>query len=138
MRARIVIRFILLVAVFSALAGAQGVLTDDAFTWSQTPKATYGNQMALVVCSGANTYLKFGFGNLPSGINGTNISGANVVLYVDAVLNSGTMDVYAVNGSWSEGSITYNNSPTLGTNQGTSPERAKEGWRRRAAMSWCT
>jgi hypothetical protein len=106
MRARIVIRLILLVAVFSALAGAQVVLTDDAFTWSQTPKANYGNQIALVVCSGANTYLKFSFANLPSGINGTNISGANVVLYVDAVLNSGTMDVYVVNGSWSEGSIT--------------------------------
>ena len=128
MRARIVIRLILLVAVLSAFAGAQVVLTDDAFTWSQTPKANYGSQIALVVCSGANTYLKFSLANLPSGINGTNISGANVVLYVDAVLNSGTMDVYVVNGSWSEGSITYNNAPTLGTKLLSAASVTKTGY----------
>jgi hypothetical protein len=114
MRARTVVSLMLLVTALSALAGAQVVLTDDAFTWSQTPKANYGNQIALVVCSGTNTYLKFSFASLPSGLNGTNISGASVVLYADAVLTSGTMDVYAVSGSWSEGSITYNNAPALG------------------------
>src|SRR5580704_3161951 len=114
MRARIVVSLILPVVLLPALAGAQVVLTDDAFTWSQTPKANYGNQIALVVCSGTNTYLKFNFASLPSNLNGTNVSGANVVLYADAVLNSGSMDVYAVNGSWSEGSITYNTAPALG------------------------
>src|ERR1700736_5823766 len=113
MRARVVINSMWLVIVLSALAGAQVVLTDGAFTWSQTPKANYGNQIALVVCSGTNTYLKFNFASLPSNLNGTNVSGANVVLYADAVLNSGRMDVYAVNGSRSEGSITYNTAPAL-------------------------
>ena len=114
MRDRIVVSLLLPVVLLSALAGAQVVLTDDAFTWSQTPKTNYGNQIALVVCSGSNSYLKFSFASLPSGLNGTNISGASVVLYADAVLNSGTMDVYAINSSWSEGSITYNNAPALG------------------------
>src|SRR3984893_8563557 len=114
MRARVVINSMLLVVVLSALAGAQVVLTDDAFTWSQTPKANYGNQIALVVCTGTNTYLKFSFASLPSGLNGTNISGASVLLYADAILTCGTMDVDALSSSWSEGSITYNNAPALG------------------------
>jgi hypothetical protein len=115
MRGRTVINSMLLVSVLSALAGAQVVLTDDAFTWSQTPKNNYGSQIALVVSCGTNSYFKFSFANLPAGVDGTNIAGASVTIYVDAVLTSGTMDVYAVNGSWSEGAITYNNAPPLGS-----------------------
>ncbi len=37
-----------------------------------------------------------------------------MVVYVDAVVTSGIMDVYAVNGSWSANTITYNNAPPLG------------------------
>jgi hypothetical protein len=112
---RIVATLVFVLAMFSAVAGAQVVLTDDSFTSSLTPKANYGTSIALVVSSGANTYLKFSFASLPSSLNGSNISGANVVLYVDALLASGTMDVYEVNAPWSQNSITYNNAPPLGT-----------------------
>jgi len=88
------------------------VVTDDANTSSSSPKTNYGSSIALIVCSGSNTYMKFGFAILPSDINGGNVSGANV-LYVDALLTSATMDVYAVNGSWSEGTIGYNSAPAL-------------------------
>jgi N-acetylneuraminic acid mutarotase len=104
----------LVVALLSAVACAQGVLTDDAFTSSTTPKLNYGDSIALVVTSGTNTYIKFSLANLPSGLNGSNISGASVVLYVDALLKPGTMDVYAVNGPWSENQITFNAPPPLG------------------------
>jgi hypothetical protein len=114
MRARNLLCQILLLAVFCALARAQVVVTDDANTLSLTPKTNYGGSIALIVCPGSNTYIKFSFANLPSGINGSSISGANAVLYVDAVLTSGTMDVYAVSGPWSEGTITYNKAPALG------------------------
>lgn len=40
---------------------------------------------------------------------------ATLILYADTVLTSGIMDVYQVNGAWSEGTITYNNAPSLGT-----------------------
>jgi hypothetical protein len=43
------------------------------------------------------------------------VSKATVILYTDYVLTSGTTDVYQVNGPWSEGKITYNNAPALGT-----------------------
>ena len=114
MRARILAVMILLFAVLPALTQAQVVLTDDANTFSFTPKSNYGDSIALIVCSGSNTYIKFSMANLGPGITSSNVSKAMLVLYVDAVLTSGTVDVYQVNGSWSEGSITYNNAPTLG------------------------
>jgi hypothetical protein len=102
-------------AFVNSLALGQVVLTDDSFTSSATPKANYGSSIAEVVGSGSNTYLKFSFVGLPSGLNGSNIANANVVIYVDAVVSAGTMDVYAVNGAWSEGTITYNSAPALGS-----------------------
>ena len=115
MRARLVTRFMLLFVILSALARAQVVVTDDANTSSFQPKSNYGSSIALIVCSGSNTYLKFSFANLGSGVTSANVSKATLVLYTDFVLTSGTMDVYQVNGSWSEGAITWNTAPTLGT-----------------------
>ena len=105
----------LLLGVFSALAHTQVVITDDANTSSFFPTTNFGNSIALIVCSGSNTYIKFGTVNLDSGVTGSNVSKATLTLYVDAVLTSGTMDVYQVNGSWSEGKIAYNSAPALGT-----------------------
>jgi N-acetylneuraminic acid mutarotase len=105
----------LLLAVFSALAQAQVVVTDDANTSSLTPTTNYGSSIALIVCSGSNAYIKFNFGNLGTGVTGANVSKATLILYTDFVLTSGTMDVYQVGGSWSEGKMTYNNAPALGT-----------------------
>jgi len=91
------------------------VVTDDANTSSSFPTTNFGSSIALIVCSGSNTYIKFSTANLGSGLTGSNVSKATLTLYVDAVLTSGTMDVYQVNGSWSEGKITYNSAPALGT-----------------------
>jgi len=115
MRARVVISLMLLVAVFSTFAGAQVVVTDDANTSSFFPTTNFGSSIALLVCSGSNTYIKFSLADLGSGVTASNVSKGTLILYVDAVLASGTMDVYQVNGSWSEGKITYNNAPALGT-----------------------
>jgi hypothetical protein len=110
-----VVQWILLCSILCGVSAAQVVLTNDSFTTSLSSKTNFGTSIALVVCSGSNTYLKFSFANLPSGVNGSNVSAANVTLYVDAVLASGNMDVYAVSGSWSEGTITYNTAPALGS-----------------------
>jgi len=115
MRAKIAFSLMLLFALFSALSRAQVVVTDDANTSSFFPTTNFGNSIALIVCSGSNTYIKFSTANLGSGVTGSNVSKATLTLYVDAVLTSGTMDVYQVNGSWSEGKVTYNSAPALGT-----------------------
>lgn len=105
----------LLLTLISAVMQGQVVLTGNSFTSSVSPKTNFSSSIAMVVGPGSNTYLQFSFASLPSGINGSNISAANVVVFVDAVLASGTMDVYAVNGSWSANTINYNNAPPLGS-----------------------
>ncbi len=60
-------QWMLLSLSLSVAASAQTVLTDDSFTSSATPKVNYGNSISLVVTSGANSYLKFSFANLPPG-----------------------------------------------------------------------
>jgi hypothetical protein len=115
MRARGSIRQILLLAVLSALAQAQVVVTDDANTSSAYPTKNFGSSIALLVGSGSNTYIKFSLANLGAGVTGSNVFKATLILYTDYVLTSGTMDVYQVSGSWSEGKVTWNNPPGLGT-----------------------
>ncbi len=82
----------------------QAVLTEDVNTASLFPNQNFGGSIALVVSQGANTYLKFNLANLGP-ITGSNMSKATLVLYTDAVLTAGTVDVYEVDGPWSEGSI---------------------------------
>jgi len=106
---------LLFALLVTAVSYGQVVLTGNSYTSSLTPKTNYSASIAMVVGSGANTYLQFSFNGLPAGLNGSNVSAANVVVYVDAALISGTMDVYAVNGSWSASTITYNNAPALGS-----------------------
>ena len=115
MRARSFIRQILLLAVLSTLAQAQVMVTDDANTSSAYPTRNFGSSIALLVGSGSNTYIKFSLANLGAGVTGSNVSKATLIFYTDYVLTAGTMDVYQVNGSWSEGKITWNNAPALGT-----------------------
>ena len=115
MRATNLMRPMLLLALLSALAQARVVVTDDANTSSLSPTKNFGGSIALIVCSGSNTYIKFSLANLGSAVTASNVSKATLILYTDFVLTPGTMDVYQVNASWTEGKITYNNGPALGT-----------------------
>jgi len=54
-------RFMLLVSRFGALAHGQAVVTDDANTSSLFPTTNFGSSIALLVCSGSNTYVKLNF-----------------------------------------------------------------------------
>jgi hypothetical protein len=101
MRFRMISRLILAVSVFTTLAHAQVVLTVDANTSSLFPKKNFGGSVALIVCNGSNTYIKFNFANLGPSITGANVSTATAMLYVDAVITPGTVDVYQVSGPWS-------------------------------------
>jgi hypothetical protein len=111
---RLVVLAVLVISLVSVSTLAQVVLTDDANTSSLFAKTNSGSSIALIVCSGSNTYFKFSFANLGPGITNSNVSKATLVLYADFVLTSGNMDVYQVNGSWSEGSVTYNTAPAVG------------------------
>ena len=85
----------------------------DTFVSSVTPKTNYGPSIILVVQQGATAYMQFNLSTLPSGAH---VSKAMLRLYVDGVLRPGSFDVYQLNNSWSENTLTYNTPPpALGT-----------------------
>ena len=99
----------------SILAFSQATLTDDSFTSFATPQTNYGSSIADIVAKGSNSYIKFSLASFGAGITGANVSTSTFIIYVDAVVASGAMDVYQVNGQWSERTLTWSTAPALGT-----------------------
>ncbi len=114
----------------AALAFGQVILTDDAFTSASSPGTKYGGSVILVVQgpAAANSYLKFSLAGLPSSLPAASVLKATLKLYVDGVATPGSFDVYGVNGSWSEGSITFNNAPALGSLLASGIQVSKPGF----------
>src|SRR5271169_2983388 len=116
MRARIMISLMLLMAVFSPLAGAQVTPSGDAYTNTATPTTNLGTKPLLDVESASQTtYIQFDLSSIPAGYTGASIAKATLKLYVNAVTTAGSFNVDYVNGSWSEKTITANLAPALGT-----------------------
>ncbi len=103
---------VLLLTMFSLTLLAQAPPSGDAFVLSSTPRANYGAFPLLVVQQGGNSYIRFNLSSIPA--NST-ISKATLRLYVDAVARPGSFDVFEINSSWSESSLTFNNAPALGS-----------------------
>jgi len=110
------------------LAFGQATLTDDSFTNSASPQTNYGSSIADIVSNGSNSYLKFSLANFGASINGTNVSTATVILYVDYVSASGTMDVYQINAPWTERTLTWSTAPALGTKIQSAVPVSKAGY----------
>ena len=109
---RIGISIALCVFMLPSIALAQSVPPSaDTFSNSAAPNANYGSQPAVVVQHGANSYLKFNLTSMPSGVT---VKKATLRLFVDAVAAAGKFDLYQVNSSWNENTLTYNNAPPLG------------------------
>ena len=87
---------------------AQAPPSADTFVSSATPKINYGPAIALVVGQGSTSYVRFNLAGVPAGAS---ISKATLRLYVDAVAKNGTFDVYRLNNSWAENTLTYNTPP---------------------------
>jgi hypothetical protein len=107
-----VLRNLLAVLLFTLSLLAQAPPSGDTFVSSATPKLNYGPSIILAVAPGTNSYVKFNLSGIPIGAS---ISKATLRLYVDAVGKNGIFDVYQLNGSWGEGTLTYNTpAPALG------------------------
>jgi len=91
---------------------AQAPPSADTFVSSTTPTLNYGSSITLIVGSGTNSYMQFNLAGIPIGAS---VSKAMLRLYVDGFSKNGSFDVYQLNTSWSEGKLTYNNAPALGT-----------------------
>ena len=87
--------------------------TGDAYTNSVDPTTNYGAKTLLDVDGASQiTYIQFNLASIPSGAS---VSKATLKLYVNGVTTAGSLNVDYVNGAWSEGTITYNNAPALGS-----------------------
>jgi hypothetical protein len=106
---------VLLLFTLCLLTGAYGQITPnaDAYTDSTDPNTNYG-AAALLDVDGATqaTYIQFDLSSIPTGAV---VSQATLKLYVNAVTTAGNFEVYSVNGTWSESTITSNLAPALGS-----------------------
>jgi hypothetical protein len=112
--------------VYVCLAAAVLLLASSAVLAQSAPPSadTYSNSMkgdtgvnygssALLVVQphGNNSYLQFNLSTVPAGAT---VNKATLRLFVDALVTSGSFDVYQLNTSWSESTLTFSNQPPLG------------------------
>ena len=98
----------LLICTMALPLFAQAPPSADTFVSSAFPKGNYGSGVNLALSPGATSYVRFNLSGIPS--NAT-ISKASLRLYVDAVSKPGSFDVYQLNSSWSEHTLTFNTPP---------------------------
>lgn len=94
-------------------------VTDDAYLKAKPT----GTKTTLLVQSGdkgSSTYLKFDLSTLPNDTAGSDVAKATLVLWVSKVPTGGTVDVVAVEGSWSEETLATTTAPSVAASEETS------------------
>ena len=112
MRIRLLMSVALMTLAYTtSAASAQAPPTADTFVSSNSPAKNFGSQPLLAVQPGASSYIRFNLSGLPSGAT---VSRATVRLFIDAVSQAGSFDVYEIDQPWTENSLTFNTAPSLG------------------------
>ncbi len=97
-------------------AFAQITPSDDSYTLTSSPGTNFGAKNTLEVESaGATTFVRFDLSSIPSTVTGSMVAKATLKIYISAVTTAGSFNVDLVTSTWKEGTITGNNSPTLGS-----------------------
>jgi len=113
--ARLFSSVVVLMLFAMVAAPAQIAPSGDSYTNTAAPATNYGATTLLDVESSETTYIQFNLSSIPAGYTGADITQATLKLYVSAVTKAGSFNVDYVNGIWSEGTITANDAPALGT-----------------------
>jgi len=113
-------RNIIFLALFSSIGLnllGQAPPSQDTFISAAKSTVNYGSNASLVVQSGngGNTLLQFNLASLPTGISASQVNNARLRLFVSGFTSAGTFDVYLLNGSWNESTVTYSTAPALGS-----------------------
>jgi hypothetical protein len=106
---------VLLLSTLCLLTGAYGQFTPsaDSYTNTAAPTTNYGAKTLLDVDGATQaTYIQFNLSSIPTGAA---VSQATLKLYVNAVTTAGSFEVYSVNGTWAESTLTYDLAPALGS-----------------------
>jgi hypothetical protein len=98
----------------------------DAYVISSSPDANYGSNTTLRVDSNPVTrsYLRFSV----SGLNGATIQSAKLRIYANTSNGVGYTASAVANTTWAESTITYNNSPTVGSKISSSQPFSGGAW----------
>jgi len=102
-----------LICVFALAASAlaQAPVSDDTFVTSASPSSTNGSSPSLVVqAPGGWTFIKLDLSRIPAGTQASAVSKATLKLYVTAATAQGAFDVFRVDSTWKEATLTYSNS----------------------------
>lgn len=105
---------VVLLLLASALGRAQSAPpAADTYSSSSSRNTStnYGTQTTLLVSTTNESYVQFDLATLPAGAT---VSKATLRLYVDSVTTAGSFDVYQVNSSWAESTLTYKDLPSIG------------------------
>jgi hypothetical protein len=107
----------LLLTTFLALpAFAQITPSDDSYTLTSSPTVNFGAKNTLEVeSSGATTFIRFDLSGIPPSVTGSMVAKATLKIYISTVTTAGSFNVDLVTGTWTESTITANNTPTLGS-----------------------
>ena len=110
-RARIALATVVLL-LSSVVLAQSAPPSADTYSSHNATGINYGSAVLLAVQTGGNnSYLQFNLSSVPTGAT---VNKATLRLYVDALVTNGSFDVYQLNTSWSESTLTYNNAPLLG------------------------
>ena len=102
--------------LFLHRASAQITPSDDAYTLTSSPTKNFGTAKSLAVEStGATAFIRFDLSSIPSSVTGSMVAKGTLKIFVDTVPTAGSFNVDLVTSTWTEESITANNTPTLGS-----------------------
>jgi hypothetical protein len=107
-RVRTIGTAILLGLLFSAArcSAFDAILTADSYVDLGGKPGNFGTSSTLHVDSTHNALFKFDLSYLPAGVISSNVSVATLTVFVSRVSKPGAIEVFAVNGDWSQQSAT--------------------------------
>jgi Collagen triple helix repeat (20 copies) len=109
-------------AIVPAALHAQVLLpSQDSFITTNNSSTNGGQQYLDVVSSDQDHFgrqseglVQFDLSSLPAGLTASRISHATLTLFLNQVNNSGSVNIYAANGNWSEAGVNGYNAPAPG------------------------
>jgi hypothetical protein len=108
---------LVLAAVFAAFFPAQAqevLLNADAQINSAAATTNYGAATSLAVNSTNSVLLRYDLTDiLPTGVTSSQVAKARLIIFPDSVTTKGVFNVYALTGSFGEGTVTYATRPSV-------------------------
>ncbi len=92
----------------------QPVLVGDSQISSAAATTKYGANATMNISPGNSVLMQFNLADmLPAGTTAAQVLKARLIVFTDGVTTGGTVNLYQVTSTWSEGTVTYATKPTI-------------------------